>query len=81
MLQGAIENGKIFYSDSGRGSGLFLARGGLDVYAGDWRGRGESWPHINRHVYDHIPMLTHREVEWDPFPAVAEWCSEPGQVK
>ncbi len=48
MLHGAVENGKIFYSDSGRGLAPFLARRGFDVYVGDLRGRGESRPHISR---------------------------------
>lgn len=48
MLHGAIENGKIFYSDSGRGLAPFLARRGFDVYVGDLRGRGESRPRVSR---------------------------------
>jgi len=38
MLHGAVENGKICYSDSGRaGLGPYLARHGYDVYVGDLR--------------------------------------------
>jgi predicted alpha/beta hydrolase len=48
MLHGAVENGKICYSDSGRaGLGPYLARYGYDVYVGDLRGRGGSTPHVN----------------------------------
>ena len=46
MIHGAIENGKIFYSDSGKGLAYYLAQKGYDVYAGDLRGKGESSPPI-----------------------------------
>jgi predicted alpha/beta hydrolase len=48
MLHGAIENGRIFYSASGRGLGPYLARAGFEVFVGDLRGRGESTPPISR---------------------------------
>jgi pimeloyl-ACP methyl ester carboxylesterase len=48
MLHGAVENGRIFYTESGRGLGPYLARHGYDVYIGDLRGRGESRPKIRR---------------------------------
>lgn len=48
MLHGSIENGRIFYSKSGKGFGPFLAREGFDVYVCDLRGRGLSTPAINR---------------------------------
>lgn len=48
MLHGAIENGRIFYSGSGKGLAPFLARNGFDVYVIDLRGRGRSTPPINR---------------------------------
>ena len=46
MVHGAIENGKIFYSNSAR-LGCFLARQGYDVYVLDMRGRGGSEPRID----------------------------------
>ena len=49
MLHGAIENGKIFYSNSGKGLAPFLAQNGYDVFVADLRGRGQSSPKINRH--------------------------------
>lgn len=49
MLHGAIENGRIFYSGSGRGLAFYLARNGFDVYVADLRGRGKSVPPIDRH--------------------------------
>ena len=48
MLHGAIENGRIFYSGSGKGLAPFLARNGFDVYVADLRGRGKSTPPISR---------------------------------
>ncbi len=50
MLHGAIENGRIFYSDSGKGLGPFLARAGFEVFAADLRGRGLSTPRVGRGV-------------------------------
>lgn len=47
MLHGAVENSRIFYSDSGKGLGWFLARAGFDVYMADLAGRGLSHPPID----------------------------------
>ncbi len=47
MLHGSIENGRIFYSKSGRGLAPYLARAGFDVYVADLRGKGESVPSID----------------------------------
>ena len=48
MLHGAIENGRIFYSGSGKGLAPYLAKAGFDVYVADLRGRGRSTPAIDR---------------------------------
>lgn len=48
MLHGAIENGKIFYSNSGKGIAPYLAQQGYDVFIADLRGRGQSTPKLNR---------------------------------
>lgn len=48
MLHGAMSNGRVFYSQSGRGLGCFLARAGFIVYVLDTAGRGLSLPKINR---------------------------------
>lgn len=48
LLHGSIENGKIFYSDSGKGLAPYLAAQGYDVYVGDLRGRGLSTPPMSR---------------------------------
>jgi pimeloyl-ACP methyl ester carboxylesterase len=47
LVHGAIENGKIFYSDSEKGFACYLARYGYDVFVGDLRGRGKSSPPIS----------------------------------
>lgn len=49
MLHGAIENGRIFYSESGKGLAPYLARElSCEVFVGDMRGRGKSTPAIRR---------------------------------
>lgn len=48
FVHGSIENGRIFYSNSGRGLAPFLARHGCDCYVADLRGRGASRPPISR---------------------------------
>ncbi len=48
MLHGAIENGRVFYSRSGKGLAPYLAQCGFDVYVADLRGHGESTPPIVR---------------------------------
>lgn len=57
MLHGSIENGRIFYTHSNKGLGGFLAQNGFDVYVADYRGRGDSKPHVkerNDHGYSDI---------------------------
>jgi len=49
LLHGSIENGRIFYSRSGKGLAPFLAKNGFDVFVPDLRGRGESSPSISKH--------------------------------
>ncbi len=48
MLHGAIENGRVFYSERGKGLAPYLAQHGLDIYVADLRGRGKSTPPIGR---------------------------------
>ena len=48
MIHGAIENGKIFHSRSGKGLGPWLASRGFDVFIADLRGHGESMPRVGR---------------------------------
>lgn len=49
LLHGETESGSIFYNQSGRGLAGFLALAGYAVYIPDLRGRGKSWPLVNRH--------------------------------
>ena len=46
MLHGTIENGKIFYTESGKGLACYLAEQGFDVYVADFRGKGKSTPSL-----------------------------------
>lgn len=48
MLHGAMSNGRVFYSQSGRGLGCYLAKAGFVVYVLDTAGRGLSLPKIDR---------------------------------
>ncbi|WP_258406003.1 alpha/beta fold hydrolase [Shewanella acanthi] len=48
MLHGAMSNGRVFYSQSGRGLACFLAKAGFVVYVLDSAGRGQSLPKISR---------------------------------
>jgi predicted alpha/beta hydrolase len=48
MVHGAIENGRIFYTHSGKGLACFLARAGYHVYVSDLGGRGQSTPAIGK---------------------------------
>lgn len=59
MIHGAIENGKIFYTESGKGLGCYLAECGFDVYVADMRGRGKSTPAIaTQHDHDQHDQIT-----------------------
>ena len=48
MLHGSMEDGRIFYSKSGKGLGPYLADLGYDVFIADLSGRGKSKPHLSR---------------------------------
>ena len=48
MFHGSIENGKIFYSSSGKGLAPYLAANDYDVFVIDYRGRGLSTPTISK---------------------------------
>src|SRR5690606_33141901 len=65
LLHGAVENGRIFYTDSGKGFAPFLASWGFDTYSADLRGRGGSGRPISREsgygqteaIRDELPAL------------------------
>jgi len=46
LIHGSIENGRIFYSENGKGLAPYLADLGYDVFVPDLRGRGKSTPSI-----------------------------------
>lgn len=46
FVHGSIENGRIFYTSSGKGLACQLAKLGFDCFVLDLRGRGESTPAI-----------------------------------
>ncbi len=59
MIHGAIENGKIFYTESGKGLGCYLAEQGFDVFVADMRGRGKSTPPIrDDQAHDQTDQIT-----------------------
>lgn len=64
MIHGSIENGRIFYSSSGKGLAPYLAKNGYDVFVVDLRGRGLSSPAISKGS-----KHGHRETLKDDFPA------------
>lgn len=49
MLHGALENGKIFYTETGKGLASYLADEGFQVFCADFAGRGLSKPRVSRH--------------------------------
>ncbi len=65
MVHGMMSNGRIFYSESGKGLAPWLARQGFDVFVADLRGKGQSTPRISRHarhgqtemIRDDVPAL------------------------
>lgn len=59
MVHGAIEDGKIFYSKSGKGFGPFLAKNGFDVFIVDMRGKGASTPKVSKNLtYSQTELIT-----------------------
>lgn len=59
MVHGSVENGRIFYSSSGKGLAPFLAREGYDVFVMDMRGKGNSEPRVSRRsTYSQFETIT-----------------------
>ncbi len=71
MLHGAVENGTIFYSRTGKGLASYLARNGYDVFVADLRGHGLSAPGITResgfgqteHIMEDITVFVEKIIE------------------
>lgn len=70
-IHGAIENGKIFYSNSGKGLAPYLARNGFSVYVLDLRGKGKSTPFISKQS-----QHGQWEVIVEDLPAVIEFIAK-----
>ncbi|WP_445776927.1 alpha/beta fold hydrolase [Shewanella sp.] len=83
MLHGAMSNGRVFYSDSGRGLGCFLAKAGFDVYVMDTAGRGLSEPKIQRDytlgqgevIREQIPLVHQFVLSRHPLVSKVHWCA------
>jgi len=76
MLHGAIENGRIFYSHSGKGLGCFLADHGFMVYCADFAGRGLSKPHVSQGFSQSQQQMIVRDI-----PALIEHIYQLHQQK
>lgn len=65
MLHGMFAEGSVFFAQKDGGLAADLATRGYDVFVADLRGKGESWPKINRcsrwgvhqHITEDIPAL------------------------
>lgn len=79
MLHGSMENGKIFYTESGKGLACFLAEQGFNVFVVDYRGRGESKPLINAES-DHGQYETINQDIPDFIDFVFDRCNQPIHV-
>ncbi len=82
MLHGAMSNGRVFYSESGRGLACFLAEAGFVVYALDTQGRGLSTPKIQRGfkggqgeiIREQLPLIHHYILGLHPTVSKVHWC-------
>jgi pimeloyl-ACP methyl ester carboxylesterase len=82
MLHGAMSNGRVFYSDSGRGLGCFLARAGFVVYVLDTAGRGQSTPRLARGfelgqgevIREQLPLVQDYILGAHPEAVGVHWC-------
>ena len=82
MLHSAAQEGKSFYDGRGGGLACYLARQGYDVYVGDLRGGGKSWPRVTPHskfgshqfITEDIPSMIEKIVsKRGPIPQI--WVS------
>ncbi|MGX9462469.1 alpha/beta fold hydrolase [Shewanella sp. A14] len=83
MLHGAMSNGRVFYSESGRGLGCFLAKAGFDVYVMDTAGRGLSEPKIHKEftlgqgevIREQLPLVQQFILQRHPLVNQVHWCA------
>ncbi|QSX30910.1 alpha/beta hydrolase [Shewanella cyperi] len=83
MLHGAMSNGRVFYSNSGRGLACFLARAGFCVYVLDSAGRGLSEPRLGpgvdpgqgKVIREQLPLVQQQLLLWHPKASGVHWCA------
>ncbi|GGP41321.1 alpha/beta hydrolase [Shewanella algicola] len=83
MLHGAMSNGRVFYSESGRGLACYLANAGFDVYIMDTAGRGLSEPKIHRDfklgqgevIREQLPLVQQFILQRHPLVNQVHWCA------
>ncbi|WP_076412758.1 alpha/beta fold hydrolase [Shewanella sp. UCD-KL12] len=82
MLHGAMSNGRVFYSETGKGLACFLAESGFVVYVLDIDGRGLSLPKLQRgsglgqgHVIrEQLPLIQHFILSLHLNVSKVHWC-------
>lgn len=82
MLHGVMSNGRVFYSDNGKGLACFLAASGFVVYVLDIHGRGLSTPKLQRGskpgqgqvIRDQLPLVHHFIISLHPSVSQVHWC-------
>ncbi len=71
FIHGAIEDGKMFYSDSGKGLAPFLCQRGFPCYVADLRARGNSSPSLDQaNDFNQFDMLD------QDFPALLKFLQK-----
>ncbi|MGS0674723.1 alpha/beta fold hydrolase [Shewanella sp. 125m-1] len=83
MLHGAMSNGRVFYSDSGKGLGCYLADSGVVVYVLDTQGRGLSEPKLARGftggqgevIREQLPLIQQYILSLHPNVKTVHWCA------
>nr|WP_256260873.1 alpha/beta hydrolase [Shewanella sp. NIFS-20-20] len=68
LLHGAMSNGKVFYSQSGKGLACYLAQHGIPVYVLDTFGRGLSEPSLNADINPEQESVICQQL-----PLIHEW--------
>lgn len=83
MLHGAMSNGRVFYSESGKGLACYLASFGFDVYVMDTAGRGQSLPKISKAytlgqgevIREQLPLVHQFILQRHPIVNQVHWCA------
>ncbi len=76
LVHGLVEDGRIFYSQSGKGFAPWLAQLGYDVFVPDLRGRGQSTPALQPGM-----QITQQQLITEDMPALFDLIEReyPGQ--